>query len=156
MSELVSIVYKPKEAAASAEGYTRVPLQQARLIAGHGVEGDAKGGSGGRQLNIMAAESLRTLAREGFHTAPGQLGEQLIIAGFAVDALPIGARFQIGESATVEVVEPRTGCGRFEQHQGKLRQEAAGRLGVMARVVQGGTIRAGDPVRLLDQTVAAG
>lgn len=156
MSELVSIVYKPQEAGPPAEGYTRVPLQQARLVAGHGIEGDAKGGSGGRQLNIMAAESLQLLAREGFHTAPGQLGEQLILAGMAVDALPAGTRVQIGESACVEVVEPRTGCARFEQYQGKLRQEAAGQLGVMARVLTDGLIRVGDPVRLLDGAASTG
>jgi MOSC domain-containing protein YiiM len=153
MSELVSIVYKPKDGAASSGGYTRVPLQQARLIDGYGIEGDAKGGSGGRQLNIMAAASLQQLAREGFHTAPGQLGEQLIVAGLDVDSLPGGARIQIGESACVEVVEPRTGCGRFEEYQGKVRQEAAGRLGVMARVLAGGTIRVGDAVRRMDEPV---
>ena len=156
MSELVSIVYKPKDAAAAVGGYTRVPLRQARLIAGHGTEGDAKGGSGGRHLNIMAAETLQALAREGFHTAPGQMGEQLVIAGLPVDSLPSGARVQIGESACVEVVEPRTGCSRFEEYQGKLRQEAAGRLGVMARVLTGGMIRMGDPVRLLDEGTSDG
>lgn len=156
MSELVSIVYKPKDALAPADGYARVPLQQAQLIPGHGVEGDAKGGSGGRQLNIMAADSLQRLARDGFHTAPGQLGEQLIIAGLAVDSLPAGSRMQIGESACVEVVEPRTGCARFEQYQGKGRQEAAGQLGVMARVRSGGLIRVGDPVRLLEETASTG
>jgi MOSC domain-containing protein YiiM len=156
MSELVSIVYKPKDAAASAEGYLRVSLQQAQLIAGYGTEGDAKGGHPGRHLNIMSAESLRTLAGEGFHTAPGQLGEQLVIAGLAVDSLPGGTRVQIGESACVEIVEPRTGCGRFEQHQGKLRQEAAGRLGVMAQVLVSGLVRVGDPVRLLDEAASNG
>jgi MOSC domain-containing protein YiiM len=149
MSELVSIVYKPKDAAASDDGYARVPLQQAQLIAGYGSEGDAKGGGPDRHLNIMAAETLEALSGEGFQAAPGQMGEQLIIAGLAVDSLPAGARLQIGESACVEVVEPRTGCGKFEQHQGKLRQEAAGRLGVMARVLASGPIRVGDAVRLL-------
>jgi MOSC domain-containing protein YiiM len=149
MGELVSVVYKPKDGAASAEGYTRVPLQQAQLVAGYGIEGDAKGGDGERQLNIMSTESLQMLAREGFHTGPGRMGEQLIVAGLAVDSLASGARVRIGERACVEVVKPRTGCAIFEQHQGKLREEAAGRLGVMARVLVGGLIRVGDPVRLL-------
>jgi MOSC domain-containing protein YiiM len=56
----------------------------------------------------------------------------------------------------VEVVEPRTGCGKFEQHQGKLRQAAAGRLGVMARVLVGGSIQVGDPVRLLAEAESRG
>jgi MOSC domain-containing protein YiiM len=156
MSKLVSIVYKPKDAAASEAGYTRVPLQQAQLIAGYGTEGDAKGGGPDRHLNIMAAETLQALGREGFHTVPGQMGEQLLIAGLAVDSLPNGARLQIGESACVEVVEPRTGCGKFERHQSKPREAAGGRLGVMARVLASGPIQVGDPVRLLDEPAAGG
>jgi MOSC domain-containing protein YiiM len=155
MSELVSIVYRPKDAADSADGYRRVPLQQARLVAGYGMDGDAKGGGADRHLNVMAAETLQSLAREGFHTAPGQMGEQLIVARLAVDSLPAGTRLQLGASACIEIVEPRTGCAKFERHQGKLRQEASGRLGLMARVVTGGPIRVGDPVRLLAE-VAVG
>jgi MOSC domain-containing protein YiiM len=154
VSELVSIVYKPKDGTAVAEGYTRVSLPQAQLIAGHGIEGDAKGGGAGRQLNIMTAETMRTLASEGFHTAPGQMGEQLVIAGLAVDSLPRGARIQIGDSACVEIGMPRTGCATFEQHQGKLRQEAARRMGMMAEVLVGGLIRVGDPVRVLDESAS--
>jgi MOSC domain-containing protein YiiM len=156
MSELVSIVYRPSGAELSESGYTRVPRRQVELIEAYGIEGDAKGGGPDRHLNVMAAETLQSLAREGFHTAPGQMGEQLIIAGLAVDALPAGARLQIGESACIEVVEPRTGCGKFEQHQGKLRQEASGRLGVMARVVAGGPIQVGDPVRQVVEAAARG
>ena len=155
MSELVSIVYKPQGALPegalpAAEGYTRLPLQQARLVVGVGIEGDAKGGSPNRNVNIMSAPTLQCLAGEGFQTAPGQMGEQLVIAGLEVDGLPCGTRLQIGTTACVELTEPRTGCGRFEQHQGKPRQEAAGRLGMMARVLVGGPIAVGDPVRVLE------
>ncbi|HZO89805.1 MAG TPA: MOSC domain-containing protein [Chthonomonadaceae bacterium] len=150
MSELVSIVYKPQDVDEPVSGYTRVPLQEARLIEGYGIEGDGKGGVSGRNLNLMSAESVRGLAQEGFRTGPGQLGEQLIIGGLDVDALPGGTRLQIGETACVELTKPRTGCATFERHQDKLRQEAAGRMGMMAQVIVGGTIRVGDPVLVLD------
>ncbi len=150
MSELVSIVYKPQDAPASPEGYTRIPLPQAQLVAGYGIEGDKKGGSPERQLNIMSAEKLQSLGSEGFRAAPGQLGEQLVISGIDVDALPVGARLQIGATACVELTLPRTGCAIFEKHQGKPRQEAAGRLGMMARVVADGMIQVGDPVTVLE------
>ncbi|HZP82345.1 MAG TPA: MOSC domain-containing protein [Chthonomonadaceae bacterium] len=149
MSRLVSIVYKPQDAPPSEDGYTRVPLQEARLVAGYGIEGDAKGGHPERHLNIMSAETVQTLGGEGFRTSPGQLGEQLLLSGVAVDSLPFGTRLQIGEAACVELREPRTGCAKFEQHQDRLRQEAAGRLGRMAQVVESGVIRVGDPVKVL-------
>ena len=43
MAELVSIVYKPQGAAPTEGSYTRLPLQEARLVVGQGIEGDAKG-----------------------------------------------------------------------------------------------------------------
>src|SRR5690348_12886773 len=151
MGRLVSIVYKPRDAAPTDEGYTRLPLQEARLIVGHGIDGDAKGGHPSRHLNIMAAESIEQLADEGFRAAPGQLGEQLILAGVEVDTLPAGTRLRIGAHACVELAEPRTGCGKFERHQGKGKEEAQGRLGMMATVVAEGVIRVGDPVLCLPQ-----
>jgi MOSC domain-containing protein YiiM len=150
MSELVSIVYKPRKATPTEDGYTRVPRQQALLVADYGIEGDAKGGSPKRQLNVMSARVVEELTAEGFQAAPGQLGEQLIVEGVEVDALPLGTRLTIGEQACVEIIEPRTGCGKFERYQGRSPKEAAGRLGMMARVVIGGEIAVGDPVRVAD------
>lgn len=149
MGEVASIVYKPLNATPAEEAYTRIPLQEAQLVVEHGIDGDAKGGKN-RQLNIMSAETVQVLAQEGFHAEPGQLGEQILIAGLDVDALPVGTRLQLGASACVELTEPRTGCGKFERYQGRKREEVANRIGMMARVVANGTIRVGDPVRLAE------
>ncbi len=149
MSQIVSIVYKPDNVPPTEEGYTRIPLPQTTLVVDRGIEGDAKGRNPARQLNIMAAHCLEQLASEGFQTAPGEMGEQLIVAGIELDSLPLGTQLQIGNQACVELVEPRTGCGKFERYQGKKREEAAGRLGMMARVVKGGEIAVGDPVEVV-------
>ena len=150
MGKLASIVYKPKDALPPDAGYNRIPLKTARLRAGYGIEGDAKGG-GNRHLNIMSAETLAALAGEGFQAEPGQMGEQLILTGIEVDALPPGTRLRLGEQACVEFTEPRTGCSKLERHQGKLRAEAARRLGTMARVVTGGDIKIGDSVTVVSE-----
>jgi MOSC domain-containing protein YiiM len=152
MGRIESIVYKPEDAEKLPEGYTRIPLQEAHLVVGGGIEGDLKGRSHTRQLNIMSADTVRQLAEEGFGASPGQLGEQLTVADLDIDRLPIGAHLQIGESARVEVVEPRTGCGKFERYQGRTKEEATGRLGVMARVIAAGPIRVGDPVCVVGAT----
>src|ERR1051326_761302 len=85
MNRLVSIVYKPQEAAATGKDYLRVPLESAMLVEGYGIEGDAKGGNPTRNVNIMSAPVLEDLSAEGFRTAPGQMGEQLIIEGLDVN-----------------------------------------------------------------------
>jgi MOSC domain-containing protein YiiM len=77
------------------------------------------------------------------------MGEQIVVNGVEIDALPVGARIRLGEVAVVEVTSARTGCDRFEHIQGKPKKLVRGRLGVMARVVTGGPIAVGDPVALL-------
>jgi MOSC domain-containing protein YiiM len=146
MSQITHILYKPQDAPPQEEGYTRLPLQTAQLLAGHGIEGDTKGGGAIRHLNIMTKDVQNALAEEGFQTQPGQLGEQLIVEGLDVNALPLGTRLQLGESAVVELVEPRTGCAKFERYQEKQREETSGRLGMIAKVIASGAIAVGDKV----------
>jgi MOSC domain-containing protein YiiM len=150
MPHVVSIVYTPASIAEAhpETAYARMPLTQADLIAGHGIAGDRKGGGRKRHLNIMSAEALVLLDADGFHTGPGEMGEQIVLSGLAVDQLAPGTQLLLGAQAIVEVVEARTGCGRFEKIQGHSKDAAAGRLGVMARVIRAGTIRVGDDVQL--------
>ena len=153
MSIITSIVYKPEGTVSDPEDhYLRVPLESARLIAGYGIEGDRKGGNPKRNLNIMSFEALEALHKEGFSTQPGQMGEQIVIRGLDMGDLSEGDRLQFGEHACIEVVSHRTGCDRFEHIQGKTRQQAAGKMGIMAKVVADGMIAIGDPVKLLQHT----
>jgi molybdopterin adenylyltransferase len=150
MISITSIVYKPESADSDPEDhYIRIPLNSANLVAGYGIEGDRKGGNPKRNLNIMSYETLETLREDGFSTLPGQMGEQIVIQGIDVGKLAEGSQLQIGDQALVEVVSHRTGCERFEGIQGKSPKLAAGRMGVMAKVITGGKIAVGDAVKLL-------
>lgn len=147
MGRVVSIVYTPLTAGVRRpqDRYTRVPAERVRLVESHGIEGDAKGGTGKRQLNIMATEQLAELRAEGFKTEPGEMGEQIVVEGVDPAAATVGSRWRVG-AAVVEVTIPRTGCDRFERIQGKPKQSVQGRLGVLARVVAGGEVAVGDAV----------
>ena len=147
MGSVVSIVYKPEHLPSRPpEHYTREPLTEATLIAGHGIEGDRKGGTGERHVNVMAAETLEQMRAEGFKTGPGEMGEQLVVRGIDVAALKPGDRLRLGTEVVLETVKPRTGCLRFTQIQGRPLTETKGRLGMMMTVVAGGVVRVGDPV----------
>src|SRR5688500_2501574 len=149
MAELVSIVYKPEGATPASDAFTRVPAPEARLEAGYGIVGDQKGGNVYRQLNVMGAESIRSLAPSGYKTAPGQLGEQLVISGFDIESLPEGTRLRIGDSAVIELLQLRDPCNRFESYQGRSMDGAVGKIGWMAAVVSSGAVRIGDPVAMV-------
>ena len=155
MPAIVSLAYSPTHLPAEPhDHYQRVPLTQAELTIEGGIRGDRKGGNPGRQLNIMSADELAPLAAAGFKLAPGQMGEQIVVSGLDVDALEPGDQFLMGETAIVEVVSHRSGCERFQHIQGHPPIEAAGRLGVMAKVTTAGSIAVGDPVRLLSAETA--
>jgi MOSC domain-containing protein YiiM len=150
VAQIVSIAWSPSTGEPRPEDYYhRNSFSRAVLTVEQGIEGDRKGKGRDRQLNVMSAQSLASLASEGFKTGPGQMGEQIVVDGVEIDALPVGTRVRLGESAVIEVTIARTGCDRFEHIQGKHKKLARGRLGVMARVVTGGPIAVGDPVALL-------
>jgi MOSC domain-containing protein YiiM len=149
MSEIVSIVYKPENLPDQpSDHYTRVPLASTTLVENYGIEGDRKGGHPKRQLNIMTAEVLAELQNEGFDTAPGRMGEQIIVKGINMNALQEGDQVQLGD-AIIEIVSYRNGCDRFKALQSKDPADAKGRLGAMARVVKTGKIAVGDSVKVL-------
>jgi MOSC domain-containing protein YiiM len=145
MATLTSITYSPPSDDPRPEDhYARTAFATVVLTADRGIEGDRKGRGGKRQLNLMSAATLRQLTEEGFKTGPGEMGEQIVIDGLDVDHLQPGACLRLGAEAVVQVGEPRTGCDRFERIQGKFKGFVHGRLGVMARVVRGGSIAVGD------------
>ncbi len=106
------------------------------------------------QLNIMNARSIALIAqeRERWQLA----GDQLFIDMDLSDAnLPPGTRLAIG-SAIIEITPvPHNGCKKFSARFGvdavKFVNSPAGKQlhlrGINAKVVQSGSIRAGDTVR---------
>lgn len=83
-------------------------------------------------------------------------GDQLYVDfDLSEENLPPGTRLRVG-SATIEITDkPHTGCGKFVKRFGvealKFVNSPVGRemhlRGIYARVVEGGTVRAGDPIR---------
>jgi MOSC domain-containing protein YiiM len=153
MAHVVSIVYTPRDVSMRRpqDRYARVAIDRVRLVERKGIEGDAKNSTTDRQLNVMFAEVLAELGLEGFQTAPGEMGEQIVLAGIDPATLTEGTRLKLGE-AVIEVGILRTGCARFEMIQGKPRSAAKGRLGVLATVVTGGEIAVGDAVEILAES----
>lgn len=152
MGRIVSIAIKPEGIDPKpADHFARVPVETAELRAGKGIAGDRKGNGDDRHLNVMNREILDVLATEGCKTAPGEMGEQIVISGIDLIALPSGARLRFGDAAEIEIVKPRTGCSRLQQIQQKTPKEVRLRLGVMCRVVADGSIRVGDTVALVER-----
>ena len=100
-----------------------------------------------RQLNILSHEWLLTQHPKGYKTQPGQFGEQIILAGLAVESLEPGARLQLGSEAQIEIAKLRMPCERLQAAQGKSIEDL-GPVGKLAKVIIGGLIRVGDEVTI--------
>lgn len=150
MGTIRSLVYQDKRPDQKPDRFHRITAECVTLIAGHGIDGDSKAGHHPRrQLNIMSFETLQTLAQEGWRVGPGEMGEQIVIEGLDVAALGEGTRIRIGADAVVEIYDLRVPCSWLAEVQGKDHNAVIGRVGVMAGVVQGGSICVGDAVSVM-------
>jgi MOSC domain-containing protein YiiM len=140
-ARVASITSKPAELEHHpVDRFSRIAVERVMLVAGHGILGDTKSRSDSRQLNVMLAETVEQLRAEGFRCAPGELGEQFVIAGLSTENASPGTRLRLGESAIIELVYLRIPCGRFARIQDKPKDAGRGRLGFMARVLVGGEV----------------
>jgi hypothetical protein len=108
-----------------------------------------------RQLTLMNARFARLVAG-GDDSRRALAGDQLYVdLDLSVANLPPGSRLELGDAVIEITDEPHTGCAKFSGRFGvdalRFVNAPTGvslRLrGVNARVVTGGTVRAGDPIR---------
>jgi hypothetical protein len=119
------------------------PLEEAVLEPG-GIPGDAHfSPQSTRQVLVVDAETLQALGLE-----PGTVKENVTLAGVGATALAPGTRLAVGD-AELELTGECRPCGRMEEIRPGLQGELEGRRGMYARVVRGGRVRAGDPVRVV-------
>ncbi len=98
------------------------------------------------------SEQLERVRRQPVTLAPGALGENLSTEGLLEDALWVGDRLRIG-NVLLEVTEPRQPCFKFAACMGYAHAVKhmlqSGRSGVYLKVIERGTLQAGDAITLL-------
>jgi MOSC domain-containing protein YiiM len=129
------------------KGVKKENISQALLVPDHGLEGDAHAGSG-RQVSLLAQESIDKMIALGAAVGPGDFAENLTVAGLAVIDLPIGAVLKVGAEALLQITQIGKAC-----HKGCAIREQVGdcvmpREGVFARVLKGGVVKPGDTVEV--------
>ncbi|MGE0496098.1 MAG: MOSC domain-containing protein [Vulcanimicrobiota bacterium] len=149
---------------------SKIRRNEIRLLAGLGVEGDAHAGAtvqhrsrvprdpsqpNLRQVHLLQAELLDELARDGRPVQAGEMGENVTTRGVDLLGLPSTTRLRLGADAVVEVTGLRNPCAQLDGLYPGLMQAVLGRdpegglvrrAGVMAIVIESGTVRPGDSV----------
>lgn len=123
---------------------------------GSGLHGDFLGslqyhGGTDQAVYAVAHEELEHWSREiGRELAPGSFGENLTTVGLDVDAAIVGETWVVGGSVRLQVTGPRIPCSTFAAAMGEpqwvKRFAARGRTGAYLRILEGGTIAAGDEI----------
>jgi len=116
----------------------------AKLVEGVGIEGDKHASAASkRQVLLADREALDAVA-----VLPGTIKENVTVEGVDVMRLPAGTRLRLGGSAVLEITAICEPCFRMDEIRDGLRAELEGRRGMLARVVEGGTIGVGDAIRI--------
>lgn len=112
-----------------------------------GIEHDAHAGGWHRQVSMLAVEKINGFRSKGAEVDFGAFGENLIVEGFDLRSVPVGTRFQIGE-AVLELTQIGKECHSHCEIYKVMGDCIMPREGVFAKVLKGGTIQAGDEVRM--------
>jgi len=140
---------------ADKKGRMKTVVEEGRLVAGHGLEGDAHAGDWHRQVSLLADESAERMREKGLKVGPGSFAENLTTRGIDVPRLEIGQRVRVGRTALLEITqigkECHSRCAIYHQAGDCVMP----REGVFAKVIEGGTIRAGDRILLLSSPARA-
>ncbi len=94
-----------------------------------------------RQVLLVDRETL-----DAMELRPGIIRENITTAGLHVNGLALGQRLRIG-LVLLQVSAVCTPCDQLEKVRPGLRREMYGRRGMLCRVLEGGTIRAGDAIQ---------
>lgn len=151
-------------------GLRKSTVDDIRLLAGLGVEGDAHMGEtvrhrsraakfpdmpNLRQVHLIAAELHDELCRAGLDVAAGQMAENVTTRGLDLLDLPVGTRLALGDDAVVEATGLRNPCKQLDGLRPGLMDatlargrggEVLRRAGIMTVVIRGGIVRPGDAI----------
>lgn len=129
------------------KGTLKTEVAAIKFITEHGALGDAHAGRWHRQVSFLGLKEFMDFKNLGVDISFGAFGENVVAEGFCFKELPIGTRLKSGE-AIFEITQIGKEC-----HKGCAIREQVGdcimpREGVFARVLHGGTVKAGDELEL--------
>jgi MOSC domain-containing protein YiiM len=126
-----------------AHGSPMRAVEAVEARSGQGLLGDASYGRSKRQVLIIEREALNR-----FDLEPGQVRENLTIEGLTLSGHPAGTRIRAGD-ALLEITGDCAPCRFLEDIQEGLQSAMEGQRGTLCRVLESGSIRVEDGIRII-------
>lgn len=130
------------------KGEKKTPAAVVELKTDFGIIDDAHAGNGHRQISLLAKESIDKMRALGLDVASGSFAENVTTQGIDLVSLPIGTHMEIG-GALVEVTQIGKECHNRCAIYHQAGDCVMPKEGIFAKVLKGGTVRAGDVVYVL-------
>jgi len=133
------------------KGTRKTNIQEAILVADHGLEGDAHAGPWHRQVSFLASESIEKARNQGLDVTFGDFAENIATSDIDWQEISIGTRLGLGDSSLVEITqigkECHKRCAIFYQAGDCIMPKQ----GIFASVLKGGKIRRGDMIKIITE-----
>lgn len=131
------------------KGIVKRVTPQAIFKKDFGIVGDAHAGKWHRQVSLLAGESIDTVKEKLPRLKDGAFAENIITRGLDLASVSVGDSLQIGTDIILEVTQ----IGKKCHNDGCAIKKQTGdcimpKEGIFAKVVQGGTAKAADPIQL--------
>ncbi|MBC17606.1 MAG: MOSC domain-containing protein [Desulfovibrio sp.] len=130
------------------KGEKKHEVEEILLVEDFGVQDDAHGGSE-RQVSLLAFERIEDMKKDLATLKVGDFAENITTTGIAASQLKPGMRVAIGDSL-LEITQ----IGKTCHHGCSIRKEVGycimPKEGVFGKVLQGGKVRKGDRIAVLN------
>lgn len=132
------------------KGVPKRTIEFGEFIEDFGLKGDAHAGNWHRQVSFLGQESIdkmKALGIKGLCT--GKFAENITTEGIELYKLNIGTKIDIG-GAIFEVTQIGKECHKKCAIFHQIGNCVMPIEGIFARVLKGGTVKAGDEIRIMD------
>ena len=144
MSKVIEVCTSEKK------GTTKKPVPEIILKVDFGVVGDAHADCAThRQVSLLAVESIEKMRAKGFDLKHGDFAENITTQGIVLTTIPIGTRLQVGKEVILEMTQIGKECHAGCQIRNLVGDCIMPREGVFTRVINGGTVKAGDKITIV-------
>ncbi|ACD24027.1 MULTISPECIES: MOSC domain-containing protein [Clostridium] len=128
-------------------GTQKKRVDKANFIQDFGIENDAHAGKWHRQVSLLSYEKIEDFKAKGAEVNDGAFGENIIVQGFNLKALPIGSVLTCG-NIILEITQIGKECHAHCEIYKKMGECIMPTNGVFAKVIEGGQMEIGDEIEI--------
>jgi len=143
MIKIVSIAISKKK------GTRKTQVNEACLLTNHGIKDDAHAGKWHRQVSFLSSENINKEREKGLDVSFGDFAENIATSGVDWKKIPVGTKVLLGKSALVEITQIGKKCHDKCEIYHQTGNCIMPKEGVFGRVIEEGTIRCGDNIKII-------